>query len=135
MNPQSNEQAGLNLPPPVEQAGAFEPSQQPEIGQIATPELPTQQGAAQPSLLPLVPLPGPTQSSTGKTTNDVTIATTNDVPVTADDGDLIEKEWVLKAKQIVEKTRDDPYRQSKELTSFKADYLSKRYNKNIKLSE
>ena len=48
---------------------------------------------------------------------------------------LIEKEWVVKAKQIVEKTKDNPYNQNKELTVFKADYMKKRYNKTIKLSE
>jgi hypothetical protein len=52
----------------------------------------------------------------------------------ADDGDLIEKEWVTKAKQIVERTRDDPYKQSEDLTLFKADYMRKRYGKTIKVS-
>ena len=51
-----------------------------------------------------------------------------------DDKDLIEKEWVDKAKQIVERTRDDPYKQSEELTVFKADYIKKRYGKTIKVS-
>lgn len=52
-----------------------------------------------------------------------------------DDGDLIEKEWVNKAKEIVAKTHDDPYVQSEELTIFKADYMKKRYDKHIKLSK
>ena len=52
-----------------------------------------------------------------------------------DDGDLIEKEWVEKAKQIVEKNRDDPYKQSEELNVFKADYMKKRYNKDIKVDK
>jgi hypothetical protein len=51
------------------------------------------------------------------------------------DSDLIEKEWVDKAKQIVERTRDDPYKQSEELTVFKADYMKKRYGKTIKVSQ
>jgi hypothetical protein len=46
---------------------------------------------------------------------------------------MIEKEWVERAKQVVERTRNDPYRQSEELTAVKADYLKKRYNKTIKL--
>jgi hypothetical protein len=53
----------------------------------------------------------------------------------ADDGDVIEKAWVLKAKSIVEQTRDDPYRQNKEINRIKADYIKKRYNKDVKLSE
>ena len=57
------------------------------------------------------------------------------VPMTADDGDLIEKGWVEKAKKIVESFREDPHRQSMELTLFKADYMQKRYNKIIKSGE
>jgi hypothetical protein len=56
-------------------------------------------------------------------------------PTVADDNDLIEKEWVEKAKQIVATTKDDPYIQNKEMSRFKADYLKKRYNKDIKLDE
>jgi hypothetical protein len=54
-------------------------------------------------------------------------------PPIADDVDLIEKEWVEKAKEIVNKTKDDPYAQNQEMTKIKADYLKKRYNKDIKL--
>ncbi len=53
------------------------------------------------------------------------------VPQVADDSDLIEKEWVEKAKAIVAQTTDDPYVQNKELSKFKADYMKKRYNKEI----
>lgn len=59
----------------------------------------------------------------------------NDHPVIAEDGDLIEKEWVDMAKRIVERTKDDPYKQSTELTRVKADYMKKRYNKEIKIDE
>ncbi len=53
------------------------------------------------------------------------------VPEEAGDGDLIEKEWVLKAKQIVEHTAEDPYKQQQELNKIRADYMKKRYNKDI----
>lgn len=53
----------------------------------------------------------------------------------SDDSDLIEKEWVNKAKQIVERTRDDPHKQTEELTLVKVDYMKKRYNKTIKLNK
>lgn len=56
-------------------------------------------------------------------------------PQIADDADLIEKEWVDKAKQIVERTKHDPHQQTKEMNTMKADYLKKRYNKDLKLSE
>lgn len=54
-------------------------------------------------------------------------------PAVADDLDLIEKEWVNKAKAIVAQTRTDPYAQNSEMNKFKADYMKKRYNKDIKI--
>lgn len=57
------------------------------------------------------------------------------MPQIADDTDLIEKEWVVRAKEIVSKTAHDPHLQNKEMNKFKADYLKKRYNKEVKLSE
>ena len=54
---------------------------------------------------------------------------------TADDSDKIEKEWVDKARKIVEQTKHDPHRQSEELTVMKADYMKQRYNKIIKVEK
>ena len=56
-------------------------------------------------------------------------------PQIADDTDLIEKEWVERAKRIVEHTKHDPHQQTKEMNAMKADYLKKRYNKDIKTSD
>ncbi|GAC1390767.1 MAG: hypothetical protein NVSMB46_01210 [Candidatus Saccharimonadales bacterium] len=53
----------------------------------------------------------------------------------ADDTDLIEKEWVVKAKEIIAKTSENPYSQNNEMNKIKADYLKKRYNKDLKLNE
>ncbi len=53
----------------------------------------------------------------------------------ADDADLIEKEWVVRAKAIVAQTKDDPHTQNSEMNKVKADYLKKRYNKDLKTSE
>lgn len=53
----------------------------------------------------------------------------------ADDVDVIEKQWVVNAKNIVEKTRNDPREQSKELSRFKAEYVQKRFNKELKVAE
>lgn len=57
------------------------------------------------------------------------------MPQIADDVDLIEKEWVDKAKEIVAQTAHDPYLQNKEMNKVKAEYLKKRYNKDIKQSD
>jgi hypothetical protein len=80
--------------------------------QSATSQVPLQADGAQPAALP-----------------------SGWMPPIADDGDLIEKEWVLKAKEIVARTAHDPHLQNREINKFKADYLKKRYNKEIKLSE
>ena len=56
----------------------------------------------------------------------------SDAPLIADDVDVIEKEWVDKAKSIVNQTKEDPYTQEQEVSKLQADYLAKRYNKNIK---
>jgi hypothetical protein len=53
------------------------------------------------------------------------------VPDEAADSDLIEKEWVERAKQIVEHTKDDPHEQQRAVSQMRADYLKKRYNKDI----
>ncbi len=56
-------------------------------------------------------------------------------PALADDVDVIEKEWVDRAKKIVSATRADPHRQEKEVSKLQADYLLKRYGKQVKLTE
>ncbi len=66
---------------------------------------------------------------------DVNATTQMATPQVIDDGDLIEKEWVEKAKQIVARNRNDPFKQSEELMVLRADYMQKRYNKTIKLSK
>lgn len=63
------------------------------------------------------------------------IQTTTPDPQIADDVDVIEKEWVDKAKHIVCATKEDPHQQGKEVGKLQADYLMKRYNKKIKLTE
>jgi len=54
-------------------------------------------------------------------------------PDIAEDVDLIEKEWVEKAKHIVSKTKADPREQNVEIAKLKADYMKKRYNKDVRI--
>lgn len=77
-----------------------------------------------------------TQDDTAATDDQaISPATYQGNPAIADDVDVIEKEWVQKAKQIVSKTKEDPYAQSIEMNVFKHDYMKKRYGKEIKLPE
>ena len=64
-------------------------------------------------------------------TDDATDTPTDTTPLVAADDDLIEKEWVDKAKAIVVKTKDDPYQREQEVGKLQADYLRKRYGKEL----
>jgi hypothetical protein len=76
---------------------------------------------------PLPPIQQSTQSSPA--------TPADDNPATAGDDDLIEKEWVDKAKQIISDTKDDPYAQEKAVSKLQADYLKKRYGRTVGLSD
>lgn len=139
MNPTSTSGPELQLPAPMshnlpgEQA-PIASSLQPEKVNLPTELLPLPQAPplgvpSQIAPINAAQVPQSVQLSAVPSTTNVV------VPDVADDQDLIEKEWVSKAKQIVEKTRNDPYQQSQELTVFKSEYMQKRYNKSIKMSE
>lgn len=83
---------------------------QAEISQITMPALPT-----------------PVASNV---TDDST-ASDNSTPLTAGDDDLIEKEWVDKAKKIIAETRDDPYRREREISKLQVEYIRKRYGRTV----
>ena len=55
-------------------------------------------------------------------------------PAEANDLDVIEKEWVIQLKNVVSHTAHDPHAQQAEITKIKADYMKKRYNKDIKVT-
>jgi hypothetical protein len=56
-------------------------------------------------------------------------------PLVAADEDLIEKEWVDKAKEIILHTRDDPHARTQKVNELQRDYLQKRYGRVIGASE
>ena len=130
-----DQQISNELPP------LHQPEQQPQkaietVGAGAQSEVETTravekgQSQAQPLPVPQMPtIPGITPSATSVAPQ------ASNTPAIADDTDLIEKEWVLKAKEIVARTKHDPYQQNKEVEQIKADYLKKRYNKDIKVAE
>lgn len=93
-----------------------------------------QQVPAEPVVIPAVPgqalLPTPAASA-APAVNPAPVSAGN--PLVASDDDLIEKEWVDKAKRIIEQTRSDPYTQEKEVSKLQADYIKKRYGKDVKL--
>lgn len=79
------------------------------------------------TVLPTVPLPATpaVQAPVSTTTS------TDDTPLIAGDDDLIEKEWVDKLKRIITLTKDDPYERARVIAQLQADYLKKRYNREM----
>ena len=55
-------------------------------------------------------------------------------PVAADE-DVIEKEWVNKAKKVINQTKGDPYAKEREVSKLQADYMQKRYGKQVKMPD
>ncbi len=71
-----------------------------------------------------------TQMAQPTAVNDTaTIAGTT--PLTAANDDLIEKEWVDKAKHIISSTPDDPHHRGQQVNALQKDYLRKRYGKEL----
>lgn len=132
----SNETPSFDLPQPNLETITFNPDTNTEISpapvnsevQSLVAELPqssppTATFPAQSSVPNPVPQPLPVDPA-------LSVA-----PVLADASVLIEKEWVARAKAIVEQTKNDPYMQNEELNKFKADFMKKKYNKDVKVSE
>jgi hypothetical protein len=106
-------------------------------GGVETPapkEKNTRQPAAVAAIPQAVPVPAPTDLAVPATPHppddSIQVKQTH---LVADDVDLIEKEWVDRAKAIVEATQDDPHKQKSEISKVKAEYIQKRFNKTIKV--
>ena len=131
----TNNGAFAELPQPQEVKGANKQ-------EAASVEQPERRGAQMPSTSPSAQSQQPLVQADAQQMQPPTPAA-DDVPqsaagssaLMADDTDLIEKEWVIKAKAIVAQTKDDPHQQNREMNKVKADYLKKRYNKDLKLNE
>ena len=74
----------------------------------------------------------PSLATSAPVTASVATPTADDnASLTASDGDLIEKEWVEKAKQIVNQTADDPYQREDSVSKLRIDYLKKRFGREL----
>lgn len=112
---------------------SFEPisEQAPAPGEVRT--APSAQAAPPPAVQPVV------QDSSQVPQAPQPVADPNDPqdstnPQYADNVDVIEREWVVRAKQIVLETKNSPYQREVEVGKLQADYLQKRYGKQIKLA-
>jgi hypothetical protein len=119
---QSSEQMPVPESVPVAPSPESMPSGSESVGQGSAP-------IQLPQVAPLAPAPVVAQPSDPSAGNQPVVIS---APPVADDVDVIEKEWVEKAKSIVEKTKTDPHQQTEEVNALKVDYLKKRYGKEIK---
>lgn len=120
--------AGEQLPAPT-QASETQPSSQ-ERREAVVPGADPGPAATPPLQSPSLAAPDPTAISAGQTAPTVV----DDNPPVAADQDLIESVWVDKAKRIVRETKGDPYLQETKVSQLQADYLKKRYGKDVKLA-
>jgi len=67
--------------------------------------------------------------------NDDVITTIGSVPLVANDDDLIEKEWVDKAKKIIAETHNNPHQREQSISELQVVYLKKRYGKELGVTE
>lgn len=110
------------------------PLQSPERGPAAAPERAPEQAAQSQAAMAAQPVPISLPTPIAPTVDDTQATAPDDLPAVAGDDDLIEKEWVDKAKQIISETHDDPARREKEVSRLQADYLKKRYGKQLGVS-
>jgi len=130
MEPKSSEQ----MPTPVE---FTPPSPNLEMPPLANPEherIPERGQEVQQQTAPADP--GPVQLPTPVVqqvqSDSPTVAPSDSTsPSVAADDDLIEKEWVDKAKKIIQDTKNDPHAREQQVGKLQSDYLKKRYGKEL----
>lgn len=141
MEPQS---PNFNLPPVAPKgAESLPPSSSPEIPRY-TPEVTPEKSQenlgdfeSHERITQPLQQPGSATLPSPQPSDDI-IATPVIDPITptiANDDDIIEKEWVNKSKKIVIATKGDPYQREQEVSKLQAQYIQKRYGKEVKLPE
>lgn len=58
-------------------------------------------------------------------------STVNTIPETATDGDRIDQEWVNKVKEVISQTSEDPNAQQREISRLMAEYVLKRFGRQV----
>ena len=78
----------------------------------------------------LPPIPPISSTPTAPTPTDTgTIEEQN--PEIAADGHKLEKQWVQRTEEVIEKTKGDPREKENQVNRLKADYLLKRFNRRL----
>jgi hypothetical protein len=109
-------------------SGEYMPANDTERGPESSPERTHSVGDAQAEIsqIAIPTLPAPVVATQATPQGDDASG-----PALAADDDLIEKEWVEKAKSIIAATKDDPYRREREISKLQIEYIRKRYGRVI----
>lgn len=73
----------------------------------------------------------PIIQTTDDNTSSATDSTSNNMPSLAEDDDLIEKEWVDRAKKIIADTKNDPHERDDQVGKMQVEYIEKRFGREI----
>lgn len=140
MNPQNDSVSNFGMPQPANDIGQLPPVQPPQAfhaPETAMPHFETATGPSpqmvqQPSMpMTQAQMQQPVAPPAQMQPSVVNMQPVADAPEEEPDTPL-DEEWVEKAKAIVDRTRTDPFAQSRELSQLKAGYIKARYNKEIK---
>ncbi|HUD05714.1 MAG TPA: hypothetical protein VMR18_02220 [Candidatus Saccharimonadales bacterium] len=141
MNPNFEEQPDLRLPPPSfggENSPVAEKPRQ-DTG-ISSPEFLSPIGQTAPVASPVTTSPDPataaiTEPPSPSIPADPSLSSQPAKPADPQDRDRIEKEYVVKAKQIIASTQGDPYAQTKTMNQYRAEVIKRKYDKDIKVTD
>lgn len=119
---------GVELYSPDSNSGSINPEKELATKEIKVVDntIPNQQPIVSVSVV------SPVSTITTQTSSDDDL---NNTGIAAEDLDVIEKEWIVKAKKVVTDTRNDPRQQNIELAKVKAEYIKKRFNKSLKIED
>ena len=100
-----------------------------EVLQPKVEQAPVQNQVTTPQITQFTPLAQDDSTSTQGQEKQAT--TQSSTPETATDADRIDQEWVNKVKEVISQTVDDPHAQQKEISHLMAEYVLKRFGRQI----
>ena len=137
MNPNKGESSGANFEVPATPTPEAD-RQRPEQAAEAPAARPETAGKQAPApALPAIPddIPAADAPVIAAPAPDNAVPTHPVSGHPASDSDHIEPAWINRAKEVIASTQDDPYKQKDEMSKVKADYIQKRFGKQIKTDE
>ncbi len=129
--------------PPAETADSARPDKKHHELKLEAPHHPAkaESAPAAPASAPIIgspPIPGsaqPPPPPSLKQAVDAATVSTSANPELADDVDVIEKEWVDRAEEVIKDTAGDPHAEEEGFEDLQVDYQKKRYGIDIKPAE